>query len=276
MKMCEVLGVSTSGYYDWKKRPISPQKKRKLELTREVKRVFKESKERYGSPKITEQLKQDGIVTSRRTVQRIMEEEEIQSCTVKRFKVTTNSTHSYPIYDNLLKQNFTTQAPGQAWVSDITYIWTNQGWVYLASVMDLFSRKIIGFHISHRLNKDLVIIALQRAMNAQKPREGLIHHSDRGSQYASNEYIELLKKAHIKVSMSRKGNCYDNACIESFHSAIKKELVYQNQYRTREEAKQSIFEYIICFYNSKRLHSTLQFLSPNVFEKRYFEQWKIS
>jgi putative transposase len=273
VKMCEVLGVSKSGYYKWRKRPKSPQKKKREELTKEVRRVYNESKGRYGSPKINAKLKDEGFSTSKRTVQRIMKKEGIRSITSKKYKImTTDSNHRFDIYPNLLDQQFTTTAPAQVWTSDITYVWTSEGWVYLASVMDLFSRKVIGFHMSHRLTKDLAITALQRAMSNQTPQEGLIHHSDRGSQYASKEYISLLNEANIRVSMSRKGNCYDNACSESFHSIIKKELIYQHKYQTRDEAMLSIFQYIISDYNQTRIHSTLGYVSPNTFEKRYYRQ----
>jgi putative transposase len=269
VKMCEVLGVSKSGYYGWSKRPLSNRAKRRQELTKEVKRVHEESNQIYGSPKIHKQLGNEGIKTSQRTVQRIMVDASIRSRTVKKYKATTNSAHDYPVYPNIINQDFTTTAPGEVWVADITYIWTKEGWLYLASVMDLYSRKIIGFNMGSRLTKELAIVALERAMINQPPREGLIHHSDRGSQYASIDYTNKLKEAKIIISMSRKGNCYDNACIESFHSAIKKELIYQKKYTTRDEAKMSIFSYLVGFYNSKRIHSTLGYVSPNVFEKQY-------
>lgn len=268
--MCEVLGVSRSGFYKWDKRSKSEQKKKRDNLKKEIERVYNESEKRYGSPKIEKQLAKEGIKTSQRTVQRIMKEEGIRSIVSKKFKTTTDSNHKLPIYPNLLDRNFTTTAPSQAWVVDITFVWTSEGWLYVASVMDLYSRKIIGFHMSNRLTKDLAITALKRAMANQPPKPGLIHHSDRGVQYASKEYIKLLEQKKIKVSMSRKGNCYDNACIESFHSILKKELIYVNKYRTRDQAKMNIFEYIVSFYNGKRLHSTIGYESPNTFEKLYY------
>ena len=269
VKMCKVLGVSKSGYYGWRNRPLSKQAKRRQELVKEVKRIHAESNQIYGSPKIHKQLDNEGIKTSERTVQRIMSAESIRSKTVRKYKATTNSDHDDPIYPNIINQDFTTTAPGEVWVADITYVWTKEGWLYLASVMDLFSRKIIGFNMGSRLTKELAIIALERAMINQPPKKGLIHHSDRGSQYASIDYTNKLKEADITISMSRKGNCYDNACIESFHSSIKKELIYQRKYKTRDEAKMSIFNYLVGFYNSKRIHSTLGYLSPNEFEKQY-------
>lgn len=268
--MCELLGVSTSGYYDWLKRGPSEQKKKRELLTEDIRRVHKESREIYGSPKITKQLYKEGISVSERTVQRVMQGEGIYSKTSKKFKATTNSNHSHEIYPNHLNRNFKTDAPGKVWVADITYIWTKEGFLYLASIMDLFSRKIIGFHMGDRLKKELVETALDRAITHQPPQDELIHHSDRGSQYASKDYTDKLKEAGILISMSRKGNCYDNACIESFHSVIKKELIYQTTYYTRAQAMKDIFEYLTCFYNPKRIHSTNGYLTPLECEKAYF------
>ena len=270
--MCKVLGVSKSGFYAWLQRKPSVQAKRREELTVEVKRVHKESFNRYGSTKIHRLLLSSGVLVSERTVQRIMKKEDIHSCVTKKFKVTTDSNHNNLIYPNILRQDFTTERPGEVWLADITYIWTRQGWLYLASVMDLYSRKIIGFSMGDRLKKELVITALKRAMAHQPSSEGLIHHSDRGSQYASIEYTTLLETAKIEISMSGKGNCYDNAVIEAFHSVIKKELIHQTHYETREEAKHSITSYILTFYNSKRIHSSLDYMTPNMFEKSYYSR----
>jgi transposase InsO family protein len=173
------------------------------------------------------------------------------------------------VYPNLLNQQFEVDEPNQVWVADITYIWTKEGWLYLASVMDLFSRKIVGWCLSERMTKELVIKALNRAIDERKPQPGLIHHSDQGSQYASNEYQAILRQYGMQTSMSRKGNCYDNACAESFHSIIKKELIFHETFATREEAKHRIFEYIECFYNAERIHSTNEYISPMAYEKMY-------
>ncbi|UOQ95688.1 IS3 family transposase [Halobacillus shinanisalinarum] len=266
-KMCQVLGVSKGGFYEWRKRSQSNQERRKEKRTAQVKRVYVESQRRYGSPKITKELKQQGWNVSQKTVTRIMRENGLRSKTVKKYKATTNSKHSYPIYPNLLNQQFQVNRPGAVWVSDITYVWTKEGWLYLATVMDLFSRRIIGWEMSHRMTKALTIRALQRAMDQQPPKEGLIHHSDRGSQYAANEYQAILRNNDVTTSMSRKGNCYDNACIESFHSVLKKELIFHENYQTREEAKRSLFAYIMTFYNYKRIHSAIQYMSPIAYEK---------
>lgn len=272
--MCLVLGVSKSGYYAWLRRPKSEQKKRRETLTAQVKRVHLESRENYGSPKITKVLQNEGIQVSEKTVTRIMQEVGIQSKTVKKYKATTNSKHNLSVYPNVLNQAFQVDRPGKVWVSDITYIWTSEGWLYLASVMDLYSRRVIGWDMRDRMTKELVITALKRAMITQPPMSGLIHHSDRGSQYASNDYQALLRENEIKTSMSRKGNCYDNACIESFHSIIKKELIFREHFKTREEAKRSVFEYLISFYNYKRIHSNNSYMSPIAYEKKYFADLK--
>lgn len=234
-----------------------------------IRRIHKQSKARYGSPKITAILRQDGIRISERTVTRYMKEMGIRSNTAKKYKATTNSKHNLPVYPNLLDQDFKVSGRGEVWVSDITYIPTKEGWLYLATVMDLFSRRIIGWAMSGRMTKALVIRALKRAFQTQAPTQGLIHHSDRGGQYAALDYQALLQANGITTSMSRKGNCYDNACIESFHSIIKKELIHHENYATRAVASRSILEYIVSFYNYERIHSYIDYLSPIEFEKRY-------
>ncbi|HEC2181209.1 TPA: IS3 family transposase [Staphylococcus delphini] len=193
----------------------------------------------------------------------------MRSITKKKYKATTDSKHHLPVYPNLLNQLFKVSQPGSVWVADITYVYTREGWLYLATVMDLFSRRIIGGAMAPRMTQSLVMLALNKACTIQEPREGLIHHSDRGSQYVSIEYQNLLREKGIQSSMSRKGNCYDNACIESFHSIIKKELIHHQNYKTRNEAMFSIVEYILTFYNSKRVHSMLNDMSPVEFEKKY-------
>lgn len=269
--MCKVLGVAPSGYYYWKKRTKSAQQKRNEELTQEVYQVYRESGGIFGSPKITNKLLNKGHSVSERTVQRIMKREGLKSITVSAFKPhTTDSDHGLPVYPNLLNQNFKATSPGEVWMVDITYIPTREGFLYLATVMDLFSRKIIGFNMSHRLTKDLAVTALNRALVNQTPQEGFIHHSDRGSQYASKEYINILKSYGARISMSRTGNCYDNACVESFHSQIKKEKVYQRKYKTRDEAKISIYNYLISFYNQYRPHSSIGYKTPNEYLKAYY------
>ena len=267
--MCHVLGVSKSGYYQWLKQSTPPQKQRKATLQREIKMIHRQSHGRYGSPKITILLHRAGWIVSERKVTRYMKEMGLRSKTVKKYKATTYSKHNPPVYPNLVDQNFKVSQQGTVWVSDITYVHTKEGWLYLATVMDLFSRRVIGWAMSDRMTKDLVIQALKRAFQTQPPKAGLIHHSDRGSQYASLDYQALLREKSITTSMSRKGNCYDNACIESFHSVIKKELIHHENYETRDIARMSILEYIVSFYNYRRIHSYLGYLSPIEFEKRY-------
>lgn len=267
--MCLVLGVSKSGYFKWLNRPKSDRQKKHEKITKAILRIHLEYKQRYGSVKITKTLNKRGVAVSERTVSRIMTKNKWTSCTIKKYKATIHSNHKNPVSENVLNRRFNVSQPNQAWVTDITYISTNEGWLYLASVMDLYSRKIVGWSMEKTMTKELVIGALKMACKRQKPGRGLIHHSDRGVQYTSLEYQSLLDNYDMISSMSRKGNCYDNACIESFHGILKRELVYQTKYKTREEAKKSLFEYIEFFYNSKRIHSTLGYNTPNEFEKMY-------
>lgn len=268
--MCKVLEVSRSGYYKWKDRPESDRARQHKEWTDQVQEVFDDSRQLYGSPKVTEKLRQQGVDISARTVTRIMNEQQWRSRTVKKYKATTNSKHHLPVQENVLNRAFTASKPDEKWVTDITYIATEEGWLYLASVMDLYSRKIVGWHTSDRMTKELVLQALRQAHGRQRPEGAMLHHSDRGSQYASHEYQQQLKAYDMRGSMSRKGNCYDNACIESFHSLIKKELIYLNKYETRAQAEKSILEYIEVFYNQARIHSSIGYATPSHFEDQYY------
>ncbi|MCT2195985.1 MULTISPECIES: IS3 family transposase [Paenibacillaceae] len=269
-KMCKVMNVSRSGYYKWRDRPESERERQHKEWTEQVKEVFDDSRQLYGSPKVTQKLNQQGVSISERTVTRIMKKQEWRSRTVKKYKATTNSKHSLPVQDNVLNQDFTASKPNEKWVTDITYVATGEGWLYLASVMDLYSRKIVGWHMSDRMTKELVLQALRQAYGRQQPDGEVLHHSDRGSQYASHDYQKQLQVYSMTGSMSRKGNCYDNACIESFHSIIKKELIYLNKFETRAEAEKSIFEYIEVFYNNERIHSTIGYCTPSDFERQHY------
>jgi transposase InsO family protein len=269
------MGVSRSGYNKWKnrlKREATEREKKRGELKRKIKLEHIRSKGRYGAPKITAKLNKAGIKVDQKQVGRLMSEMGIASKTARKYKATTYSKHKLPIFPNLLNQNFKVDAPGKAWVTDITYIWTKEGWLYLASVLDLYSRRVLGFQTSDRMNKELVITALERAIAAQPPKEGLIHHSDRGSQYASKDYQKILRKHKMATSMSRKGNCYDNAVIESFHSIIKKELIFHETYASRAEARKSVFEYIVMWYNSERIHSSIDNQTPFEFEMAWHEK----
>lgn len=206
-----------------------------------------------------------------KTIANIMRENGLRSRTVRKYKATTYSNHSYPVQDNLLNQTFVAERPNQVYMSDITYIPTDEGWVYLASLEDLYSRKIVGWRAGARMTKELCIDALEQAYDRQRPTEHVLHHSDRGSQYASHDYQEKLREYGMTGSMSRKGNCFDNACIESFHSIIKRELVYLEKFKTREQAIRRIFEYIEVWYNRERVHSSIGFLAPAEYERRYFQ-----
>jgi transposase InsO family protein len=272
-KMCEVMGVSKSGYYKWRSRPASEREKQRTKLTERIEYHHQDSNGIYGSPKITQELKKEGILVGEKTVGRIMKEKNIRSQAVKKFKVlTTDSNHEFPIAPNWLNQHFDVcTRPNQVWVTDITYIRTRQGMLYMASVLDLYTRRIVGWQIGSRMTIDLVSSALDKAYETQSPAKGLIHHSDRGSQYASAEYRKKLKKYRMIRSMSRKGNCYDNACIESFHSILKREFVYRTQFQTKQDAKQQLYWYIEFFYNRKRIHSKLGYLSPDRFESQYYK-----
>lgn len=274
-KMCQTLNVSRSGYYKWlqeKANENSYQKRRKALLAR-IMYLFLDSKSRYGSPKITKLLKREGWSVSERMVGKLMKENGLRSCVSRKFRVnTTDSNHAHPIAPNVLNQRFTTTAPNKIWVTDITYVPCREGRLYLASVLDLYTRRIVGWKLADRMTTDLVLAALDQAYKAQKPPEGLIHHSDRGSQYASEDYRSRLHKYKMKASMSRKGNCYDNACIESFHSVLKKEFIYCTRFRTKAQAQQEVFEYIELFYNRKRIHGALGYVSPVRFEMQYYQQ----
>ncbi|MNZ71343.1 Integrase core domain protein [compost metagenome] len=271
--MCKVLGVSRSGFYKWLETPDSERTRCRQELAQRIEYHYHDNNGIYGAPKITECLRDEGMQVGEKTVGRIMREKGLRSCTVKKFKVTTtDSNHNFPIADNLLNQEFKTTAPNKVWMTDITYIWTRQGRMYLASVMDLFTRKIVGWSLKNRMTNELVLEALDRAVIAQKPAPGLLHHSDQGSQYASHEYQARLKKYNMICSMSRRGNCYDNACIESYHGILKRELVYRGTFQTKQIAEQKIYWYLEFFYNRKRKHSSLGYLSPDRFEAMFYSR----
>jgi len=233
----------------------------------EIKKAHKNSSKIYGSPRITEEVRENGIKCSRNRVARLMRRNGIAAKAKRRFKTTTDSRHNLPVAKNLLNRQFRVDAPNKVWVSDITYIWTAEGWLYLAVILDLFSRKIVGWSMSDRMTQDIVINAFLQAMWRRKPGAGLMFHSDRGSQYASGDFRRLLLEHGVIQSMSRKGNCYDNAVAESFFHTLKTEVVYHEKYLTREQARKSVFEYIELFYNRVRKHSTLGYCSPWKFEQ---------
>lgn len=257
-----------SSYYTRKKRPESARKQENQRIAEEIKVIHKQSRETYGSPRVHVDLQEKGIICSENRIARLMKSHRIAAERKRRFVVTTHSRHELPVAENKLNQEFSATKPDEKWVTDITYVWTREGWLYLAVVLDLFSRKVVGWAMDKTMERGLVMNALQMALLARNPERGLLHHSDRGSQYASNDYQKLLSDNKIICSMSRKGNCYDNAVMESFFATLKQELVYHRQYQTRQEAKQEIFEYIQVWYNRKRRHSKLGYLSPEQFENK--------
>jgi transposase InsO family protein len=263
---CEVLGISRSGYYAWKKRKQSQRELENQALIEHIRRIHRMSRKTYGSPRVHAALGRDGRWVNHKRVARLMRQEGLVGRRKHRKVVTTHSRHRYPVAPNLLNQEFNAEKPNHKWVADITYIPTAEGWLYLAVVLDLFSRKVIGWEMSSELTADLVEQALRMALYQRQTGPELLHHSDRGSQYASHLIQAILRANHIQVSMSRKGNCYDNAVMESFFSTLKGEWVHYQKYETRAQARRDLFEYIEGFYNTVRLHSTLGFLSPNDFE----------
>ena len=272
--MCRVLRVSRSGYYAWRVRPESQRAKIDRELTVLIRRIHIDSDGVYGVAKITAELKEEGHPCGRHKVARLMRKAGLKGCPKRPFKVTTQRDPSHPVADNLLEQDFTAGGPNERWASDITYISTRQGWLYLAVVMDLYSRRIVGWSMSRWINRHLVIDALNMAIGQRCPDGELLHHSDRGSQYTSDDFRETLEKHGIQCSMSARGNCYDNAVVESFFGLLKRERVNRTRYLTRDEAKQDIFDYIERFYNRKRRHSYLGNISPAAFEKRNQSQFQ--
>lgn len=266
-RMSNVFKVSRSGYYDFIVCKPSNRAQENDRLLDKIKNSYQNSRKTYGSPRVYSELRASGEMCSRKRVARIMKEHGMTARMKKRFKVTTKVNPNEVPAPNLLNQSFVAKEPNQRWVADFTYVDTKEGWLYVAAVMDLFSRRIVGLAMSDRMNDGLVIAALQQALIHRHPDAGLLHHSDRGSQYSSKDFRRLLTKYYIVASMSGTGNCYDNAVIESFFHTLKTEHIYFEQYESREQAKCSIFEYVEVFYNRKRLHSTLKYMSPVVFEK---------
>ena len=267
--MCEVLKVSRSAYYEWLKRPMTNREIEDIKLSEQIKVIFNESRQTYGHRRVKKFLKRCGIKCSNDRIRRLMKQMNLVPVHRKRFKATTNSNHSLPVAPNLLKRNFLADKPRHILVGDITYISTDEGWLYLAAVVDLFSRRVVGWALGSRMTKELVIKAMKQTLHHEQLEEGAIFHSDRGSQYASYYYQALLKEHNILQSMSSKGDCYDNACAESFFATLKKELIYRRSFKTRSRAKIEVIDYIL-WYNSQRLHSYLDYCSPMEFEKIYF------
>ncbi len=268
--ICRLLDVSKSGYYAWKSRPKSRRRIDSEALLIEIRRVFVDNELNYGSPRIYKEFKKASIPCSENRVARLMREAGLVAIQRRKFKATTNSKHNWPVAPNLLERNFSVDEPNKIWVTDITYVWTWEGWLYLSFVLDLYSRGVVGLAMSERITDDLTQGALKQALGRRNPEAGLIHHSDRGSQYASGDYQSLLKEHGIRPSMSRKGDCWDNAVAESFIHTLKVEKINRYRFKTRSEAKNKIFEYVEMYYNRKRTHSSLGYLSPFDYEKRSF------
>jgi len=264
--MCPVLNVKRGSYYAWKSRPESQRSKKNKMLTEEIKEIHKQSRGTYGSPRIHAALNKAGERYGLNRVARIMSEEQLEATKRKKYVVTTDSKHSLPIAKNVLNRVFEAKKANKVWLADITYIWTDEGWLYLAAVLDIFPRRIVGWAMDDNMRVQLTLSALYMAIEQRQPEHGLLHHSDRGSQYAALDYQGLLGTHGMIGSMSRKGNCWDNAPMESFFDTLKTEQVYQQRYKTREQARKAIFEYIECFYNRERLHSSINYLSPDEYE----------
>jgi putative transposase len=266
-RLCEVLGVSQSGYFAWRGRPACRRQREDMVLLAHLRSAFALSNGTYGSPRMTRELQDDGLKVGRRRTARLMRENGLRARQTRRFKCTTDSHHAWPVAPNIIDQDFAAERPNEKWGADISYVWTREGWLYLAVVIDLFARRVVGWAVGDRLHRDLALAALRRALLTRRPLAGLIHHSDRGSQYCSIDYQAELHRHGILTSMSGKGNCYDNAMVETFFKTLKSELVWRTVFQTRSEAEQAIARYIDGFYNHIRRHSARDFVSPVQFEK---------
>lgn len=271
-RMSKILGVSRSGYYCFTKRQPSQRRQEEDRLLMKIKEIYQMSRQTYGSPRIHADLKDQGEACSRQKVAKLMKKAGIMAKMTKKFKVTTKANPKAKAAPNLLKQNFTSDQPNKRWVADISYVWTHEGWLYVAAVLDLFSRKIVGLAMESRMTDHLVMAALKQALIRRSPARDLVHHSDKGSQYTSRNFQKMLAEYHITASMSGVGNCYDNSAMESFFHTLTRSHVYFEQYQTREQAKQSIFEYVEVFYNRQKRHSTLNYKTPLEFEENYKQQ----
>jgi putative transposase len=267
--MSKLLCVSCSGYYEWLNRKLSVRAQQNQDLIEKIKVLFEANYSRAGAIRITKELKANGTLAGRHRVARLMRLNGLRAKAAKKFKATTNSNHALPVAPNLLKQDFSASQPNKKWVTDITYIWTEEGWLYLATVLDLYSRLLVGWSLSERMTAKLIVDALNMALWRRKMPKKVITHSDRGSQYCSSEYQSLLKKHDLICSMSKRGDCYDNAAMESWNHSFKVEAVHGEKFKTRAEAKTHVFDYIEVYYNRKRLHSTLGYISPEAFEAKF-------
>lgn len=266
-RMCRILQVSMRGYRAWRSRSMSQRQRDDMVLLAHIREQHKLSHHSYGRPRMTEELRELGFKAGQRRIGRLMRENGIVAIRTRKYKATTDSNHKLAVAPNLLDRDFSATAPNQKWAGDITYIWTSEGWLYLAVILDLYSRRVIGWAVSNRMKRDLAIRALDMAVALRQPPKGCIHHTDRGSQYCSHDYHKRLKKHGFKASMSGKGNCYDNAVVETFFKTLKAELIWRSVWLTRRQVELALFEYINGFYNPRRRHSTLGGKSPLAFER---------
>ncbi len=265
-RMCRIMDVSPRGYRAYRSRPLSRSQRKDMVVLAHIREQFALSLESYGRPRMTEELKELGLDVGHRRVGRLMRDNGIAVKRNKKFKATTDSNHRFNIAPNLLNRDFSAARPNQKWAGDISYVWTREGWLYLAVILDLHSRRVIGWAVSNRMKRDLAIRALKMAVALRQPPKGCIHHTDRGSQYCSHDYQKMMRQNGFRVSMSGTGNCYDNAAVETFFKTIKAELLWQRSWPTRRTAEMAIFEYINGFYNPRRRHSALGWKSPLAFE----------
>ena len=267
--MCQVLKVSRSAFYEWLNRPLGRRQEQDIIYLAKITEIFNASDATYGHRRIKKQLRKEGFKCSKDRIKRLMRENGLVSVHKVKYKATTNSKHNYPVAPNLLQKDFSAEAPSQKWVGDITYIPTAEGWLYLAAIEDLYHRKVVGWALGSRMTKQLTITALEQAIHRERPKKGLIFHSDRGSQYAAHDYQDKLREHGIRQSMSAKGDCYDNSPMESFFATLEKELIHRRRFKTREQAKIAIISYIETWYNPKRIHSSPGDMSPIEFERYY-------
>ena len=270
--LCRVMQVCRGGFYAWRKRDKSARQLQNERLTEQIKTAYKESKQTYGSPRIFAELNEAGVACSKKRIARLMRLANIRAVHPKRFVATTDSDHDMPIAQNLLDRTFDAETPDTRWTTDITYIWTSQGWLYLAVILDLFSRRIVGWAMDQTIERRLVLTALNMAIAGRRPGQNMLCHSDRGSQYASDDYQKRLNEVGIVCSMSRRGNCWDNAPTESFFASLKKEMVYRTHFTSREQARSAVFNWIEVWYNRKRRHSKLGYICPEAFERQHQKQ----
>ena len=266
--LCKVMQVSCRGYHAWQSRPMCCRQRDDMVLLAHIREQHRLSLGSYGRPRMTEELKELGLNVGHRRVGRLMKENNINVIRSRKYKVTTDSVHNLNVAPNLLDRDFHAGRPNQKWVGDISHIWTREGWLYLAIIIDLYSRRVVGWAVSNRMKKDLAIRALNMAINLRKPPKGCLHHTDRGSQYCSHDYQKILRKHGFKTSMSGKGNCYDNSVAETFFKTLKAELIWRHTWHTRRHAETALFEYINGFYNARRRHATLEGKSPLAFERK--------